>query len=1729
MNGHVWCGYQMSSWDEKMDLLVCPQCAHCSYVSTAECYTQCSGGNISSFEQISTVFKSTSELDSHMSSSSYGDGKLAHFDIFAAISFNSIPGNGAPGTPGTWDYSIRVNRSVLRGLPYKPNVTTGWKQGAPGGLDTSDTEDYINSGFLTLQMLVDKYIIHQRNKDFDIERAFNTSFPAGRLSAVWNNQGATKISTDRNYMAEPTMYAPQFVQLSPLPIMGYHVSFFYQLVSVALALLFVLMYMNTKYTVVATFIIEKETRMRELLKIQGVQTAEFIGSWYLSYAVQFAVYNAIFTAATVYRGSEAGDGGIFESSSFVFVFFFFFLYSMSFVAKSFMLATIFGKARTGGLICCVIFLSGWFLEVNFNEADVAYSKKFAIASFFPVATLSYGIDLLAVLEGSGAGAVWSTVTLNPDGLNGFSFLEILALFILQIHIYTFLGWYLEQALPSQYGVRQPPWFIFLPSYWRPMRSLQAKNNAPDTGLNMLHGFSTGAEQDGVIEGISAEMEQQQTVGACIEVKGLRKVFSTPDGQLVAVANLHLSMFEGQIFALLGHNGAGKTTTISMLTGMTYPTSGDALVFGKSIVRDMPGVRQVIGFCPQHDVLYPDLTVTQHLRLFGRIKGIGADRIADVATASIAEVGLTEKTDAKSSSLSGGQKRKLSLAMSMIGDSKAIFLDEPTSGMDPYSRRSTWSMLQAARAGKVMVLTTHFMDEADILGDRIGIMAKGELHCCGSSLFLKSRYGGGYNLAFAKCSTGPAEGLQSLVLGKVEGSRVLSNIGAELKFQLPLDRVGVFEELFADLDSRKPELGFESYGVGITTMEEVFLRVAKEGERKVAAQELASDGQTQLASSGRFIRISAATTALRSCGSTLCGSIASMLHRSRFFENGDPCCCTMGRGFFKHLGAMFLKRLNYGIRDRKAQCCNTVIPILLLWFGLYLMFVVATGFGALPAMKLSLEMTGSDTPSPVPYNATYPGARPNTRDWDFALAIPKMLSPGPINQTVFGQRYERGLPFGDEASCTISEPRAILAMSKQLLAEGREHTMQNEVVYGGLLYPKKIAGACCHDTPLPCKEIFTGLTTFGGLDCGTQMRDLTTEGYNQGNGLVSGPEYMQSRCPDPKFCPNPEQREQIARSVTMFLQISKLAGYPELSEATLHNFCPQQCPQGSQQIYAPCSIATRLISMSINGMFEIPEVVSRLLPRSFSSPLISCSVTARELAKRVQDLQMQIGPYRSLPFFPQNFNEALRALNQTAQLLQQNPDTASATIGQFCPASCGSCDNSNASETKADAASSMVSIIYNTSFTHAAPVFLGLGDSSLKATSTGGSITIRSHPLPMTFSQQSNLATALSISRSLVVCLFVIVAYSFIPGALVEFCVREREHNRNAKHQQYVSGASIPAYWLASYIWDFCMYLPALGVTLVLINNFGTRADGETSGVGPLLDGDGARITQLLLVGYGLAIAPFTYLVGHLFDSHVSAQIYTILWNLITGVILMITSYILSVFDSTADVNEKLMYFYRVFPGFCLGHGLLELFQKNTPLIAMVESMLGMETDIWAATKLDIVYLYVSAFVYTVLLILYDYKKAYPAIDRKLDACIPFQQRGATAVDDDLVGLDEDVRQEADRVVNGGAEGDACMLQQLRKVYPGGKVAVRSLSLGIPKGECFGLLGINGAGKTSTLKVLTGDILPTAGSAYIGGMNVLEHQRAVRQLIGYCPQFDALLDLLTVGWHVTFCSCFALHG
>lgn len=214
---------------------------------------------------------------------------------------------------------------------------------------------------------------------------------------------------------------------------------------------------------------------------------------------------------------------------------------------------------------------------------------------------------------------------------------------------------------------------------------------------------------------------------------------------MAVQRLNLAVPRGECFGLLGENGAGKTTTISIVTGFITPTLGTATVVGHDIRSAISQVHLNIGICPQFSVLWEELTVEEHLLFYARLKGVKRSEEKRHVEKSLIRYGLLTQKDRKAKDLSGGMQRRLSVAIALVGDSQIVFLDEPTTGLDPASKRQLWRIINHAKEGRAIILTTHSMEEAELLCSRIGIVAHGKMRCIGSSLRLKNKFTKGYRL------------------------------------------------------------------------------------------------------------------------------------------------------------------------------------------------------------------------------------------------------------------------------------------------------------------------------------------------------------------------------------------------------------------------------------------------------------------------------------------------------------------------------------------------------------------------------------------------------------------------------------------------------------------------------------------------------------------------------------------------------------------------------------------------------------------------------------------------------------------------------------------------------------------------------------------------------------------------------------------------------------------------
>uniref|UniRef100_A0A4W6G932 ATP binding cassette subfamily A member 3 n=1 Tax=Lates calcarifer TaxID=8187 RepID=A0A4W6G932_LATCA len=597
------------------------------------------------------------------------------------------------------------------------------------------------------------------------------------------------------------------------------------------------------------------------------------------------------------------------------------------------------------------------IQVSPNGAVLTYSDPTLVFVFllvFTVATINFSFMISAFFS-RGTGIQWcnlfDSVTVDDD----FSLAQVLGLLLFDSVLYGLVAWYMEAVFPGEYGVPLPSYFFVLPSYWcsSPRMALVNEKEEEEDAEKALKGEFIEEEPAGLVSGI--------------KIKHLVKEFKVGHKTRKAVRDLTLNMFEGQITVLLGHNGAGKTTTLSMLTGLFPPTSGRAYINGYDICQDMALIRRSLGLCPQHDVLFDNLTVREHLLFYAQLKGYSKDKIPDEVDRIIRILNLEDKRQARSKTLSGGMKRKLSIGIALIGDSKVVMLDEPTSGMDPSARRATWDLLQGEKRGRTILLTTHFMDEADLLGDRIGIMAGGELQCCGSPLFLKNKYGAGYHMVIVKDALCNVSEITRLVHMYVPNATMESSAGAELSYILPKESTSRFELLFAELEMNREELGIASYGASVTTMEEVFLRVGKLVDSSLDIQAI----QLPALQYQHERRSHDWTTDDAS-------SISGMTDVTDFTDSGtliseDCSNIKLNTGVRLHLQqfyAMFLKRALYSWRNWKVMVAQFLVPLV---FTVVALVVARTFPNHRDATQLRLALSRYG-PTRVPL-ALQPGAGP----------------------------------------------------------------------------------------------------------------------------------------------------------------------------------------------------------------------------------------------------------------------------------------------------------------------------------------------------------------------------------------------------------------------------------------------------------------------------------------------------------------------------------------------------------------------------------------------------------------------------------------------------------------------------------------------------------------------------------------------------------------------------------
>uniref|UniRef100_A0A4W6D8R2 P-type phospholipid transporter n=1 Tax=Lates calcarifer TaxID=8187 RepID=A0A4W6D8R2_LATCA len=1361
-----------------------------------------------------------------------------------------------------------------------------------------------------------------------------------------------------------------YIQQMPYPC--YVDDVFLRVLNRSLPLFMTLAWIYSVAMIIKGVVYEKEARLKETMRIMGLGTGTLWLSWFISSVVPFLVSAALLIALLKW-------GDILPYSNPSVVLFFLLAFATATIMQCFLISTFFSKANLaaacGGLIYFSLYLP-YVLCVAWRDHLNTTHRSF----LSPVA-FGFGCEYFSQYEEQGVGIQWYNLRSSPVEGDSYSFTISITMLYVDAFIYAVAAWYIEAVFPGEYGIPRPWYFIFQLNYWGGV-PLEAGMPIPPAPT----------EQD----------EEPSNLILGVSIRNLVKIYKK--GAKLAVNHLNLKFYEGQITSFLGHNGAGKTTTISVLTGLFPPTSGTVYIKGMDIRHDMDIIRRTLGVCPQHNVLFDILTVEEHVWFYGCLKGLSEEEVKAELDTLLDDVGLLHKRHEQTKNLSGGMQRKLSVAIAFVGGSKVVVLDEPTAGVDPYSRRGIWDLLLKYRKDRTIILSTHYMDEAELLGDRIAIISQGKLCCCGSPLFLKSKLGSGYYLTLLalwfspSCSSlessmsedtglGSEESnlaaLLSLAQHHIPGARLVEDSGREAVINLPQvaakdSSLAVF---LSEVDQRLPELGISSYGLSDSTLEEIFLRVAEETGVDAESELQAESPLNQQPSAGQRAESHAHPV-----------SFPFTEPQETDLLSGD------GRGgipltgwwlTWQQLRALFVKRWLYARRSRRGFFAQIVLPAVFVLVALLFSLIVPP-FGKYPALQLQPWMYGEQ------YTFFSNDAPGNPAMENLLEAL--------LDQPGFGTK------------CMETD------------GEDNSTNPQCEGERGGLLMRPQVSYS-------------------------------TWQMFSRGN-------WSRDR-------PSPEC---------------------QCSTEDVRRMLPD-CPQGAGGLPPPQikrltgDILQNLTSYNISDY--LVKTYSQILKKSLKTKKwvnefryggFSLGGSATQTLSRDHHVQDSIMAIRTRYRVPQN-----SSLNH---LLNRLPDFLGGLNSQ-----------------------NNVKVWYNNKGWHAMVSFVNvMNNGLLRASLPPGperrkhGITVYNHPLNLTKEQLTrNVCVTfyrMTTSVDVLVSICVIFAMSFVPASFVLFLIEERVSK--AKHLQFVSGVKPILYWLANFTWDMLNYtVPATMVVLIFISFQQQSYVSETN----------LPALVMLLLLYGWSITPLMYPASFVFTVPSTAYVVLTSINLFIGINGSIATFVLELFvdEHLNEVNRILKKVFLIFPHFCLGRGLIDM-AKNQAM-ADAFQRLGTKQTLdplqWDFVGKNLFAMAAEGVVFFIFTILLQYK-----------FFIHFRPWWAEPEIPSLGPEDEDVARERERVKSGKAQSDILTMIDLSKIYKAGrKPAVDRLCLGIPRGECFGLLGVNGAGKTSTFRMLTGDTPITYGEAFLNHYSVLTEMERVHQLMGYCPQFDAISDLLTGREHL----------
>lgn len=832
---------------------------------------------------------------------------------------------------------------------------------------------YWASGFMTLQTFV---------HEFYLQRWVQTADMIGPALYYAN-------STTEGVSKYLTVYGSNVI---PMPTAEYLNNSFLSKWAYYVPLIAVMAVLFPTSRLVSMIVVEKFDGIREAMLVMGLMPSCMFFGWYLSALLMDLVASLL--AAMFLKI------GFMKQVNYGILLLMYFSFMQQNTALCFFVSSLFTNPRIASWCVAFVLFVCAIPSYSFPEGMTDLQKTFVCL----VPCVGYAETFNMILQYVNNG--WH-FGLAEAQTGGFDVSRAIGMMWASFGVLMLLSFYLDRVGFGAVGRRAHPLFFLMPLFnmFRTRKSVQV--SLCDSGRPIQQRRATASEygddvcrfdSDGkvAVKDISGDSASQcsdmiehhsdvvdtSDPGIALLFHRLRKVYISGGllgyfytfftgmfrrgDRVVALDGVTFAIRTGEVNVLLGPNGAGKSTIMGIATGMVSATQGSVYISGHNTKTDIESCRQSIGYCPQRDIVWPLLTVEEHITFYARMKASESFNVQEKVNYVIDLVGLEEKRNSTAHSLSGGQRRRLCVAMALVGDSTVLLLDEPTAGMDIRGRMTVYDALRRARAHRSVLISTHLLDEADRIADRVLVVHKGTLHAEGTTAFLKSRMKVGYIVTCVLDSTiskaeedaaavalidyvrreghhgsqdpalggdVPGRGPECSMLGVVRRGRQLS-------FRFPSALLGTSGvPLLSLLQANRFRFHLRDVGLSLTTLEDVFFTVTQTCSLMSGAAEGEAESLEDLKMS------SSATGDIR------------VAERSDLYELNKSGFAV----FCRHFRALFLKRLQYAQRDVKLLMFQVVLPVVFLLLSLFMNLVRAP---SQPSLRLDMSMYSDYSSSEV---------------------------------------------------------------------------------------------------------------------------------------------------------------------------------------------------------------------------------------------------------------------------------------------------------------------------------------------------------------------------------------------------------------------------------------------------------------------------------------------------------------------------------------------------------------------------------------------------------------------------------------------------------------------------------------------------------------------------------------------------------------------------------------------